>query len=90
MTGAETVLKWFKEYHDMNKTAPTPYEIRCQLEMSIEQEKQSDCISDVSDTKPAVLDVNLSWERGDPHHTIEVFNNGTLMASGWLVKKHDK
>jgi len=50
MTGAETVLKWFKEYHDMNKTAPTPYEIRCQLEMSIEQEKQSDCISNVVDS----------------------------------------
>lgn len=46
-------------------------------------------LSNVSDIKPKVLDVNLSWERGDPHPTIEVFKNGTLMASGWLVNKHD-
>ena len=40
-----------------------------------------------SDLKP--LDVNLSMTRGDKHPTIEVFNSGVLMASGWLVNKYE-
>lgn len=59
------------------------------LSYAAKTSQKSDCISNVSDIKHQSLDVNLSWKRGDPHHTIEVFNNGTLMASGWLVNKHD-
>lgn len=70
----------------MSDDYETLWEYKEHLESKL---KNHGVIGDVSDIKPQVLDVNLSWERGDPHHTIEVFNNGTLMASGWLVNKHD-
>lgn len=37
-TGAEIVLEWFRKYYEQNGT-PTPFEIRCQLEMAIEHDK---------------------------------------------------
>ena len=37
-TGAEIVLEWFRKYSEQNGT-PTPFEIRCQLEMAIEHDK---------------------------------------------------
>jgi len=37
-TGAEIVLEWFRKYSEQNGT-PTPFEIRCQLELAIEHDK---------------------------------------------------
>ena len=37
-TGAEKVLEWFRKYSEQNGT-PTPFEIRCQLELAIDEEK---------------------------------------------------
>lgn len=40
MTGAETVLKWCKDFAKQNGgQSPSPYEIRCQLEMAIDFEQ---------------------------------------------------
>lgn len=40
MTGAEKVLKWYNEYFKMNKIVPTAREIKWQIEMAIDDEKQ--------------------------------------------------
>ena len=40
MTGAEKVLKWYNEYLKMNKIIPTAREIKWQIEMAIDEEKQ--------------------------------------------------
>ena len=37
-TGSEIVLEWFRKYSEQNGT-PTPFEIRCQLELAIEHDK---------------------------------------------------
>ena len=42
MTGAEKVLKWYNDYFQMNKIVPTAREIKLQLKMAIDDEKQSE------------------------------------------------
>ena len=40
MTGAEIVLKWCKDFAEQNGGQdPSPYEIRCQLEMAVDFER---------------------------------------------------
>ena len=58
-TGAEIVLEWFRKYSEQNGT-PTPFEIRCQLELAIEHDKtelKKLRVADVIKNKVAVCEL---------------------------------
>ena len=72
-TGAEIVLEWFRVFSEQNGT-PTPFEIRCQLELAIEHDKtelKKLRVADVSrcfgedDLSNVYEDVDTNWQSFD-------------------------
>ena len=41
MTAAERTLKWFNDYVKMNRVSPSVDEMKCQLQMALEEEMSS-------------------------------------------------
>lgn len=55
MTGAEKTLQWMRNYSNANGNDPSAFEIRCQLEMCIEQEKRKAENLPISDVSKSLL-----------------------------------